>query len=152
MSTKGGGAVLDLIHDINYPSWILEEPISLLKGFVERTALFDMRSEAFSEGIFESKNKTLVSVHQDYIQPVKRRYCEIVGTRGTLLWDSITPGQLQVLSPNVPQEIKPVALNDMYADELSFFMGKVSEGSGYSNFSEGACDLKNALALKKYDR
>src|SRR3989344_8670790 len=51
-STRGGGVVLDLIHDINYPAWLLGEKISLINGAVSKMGLFDIKSEDIAEGIF----------------------------------------------------------------------------------------------------
>lgn len=145
---KGGGSVLDLIHEINYPAWLLEEEISFVCGAVSQTGFFDMKSEDISEGVFISKSGKLVSVHQDYLQVAGRRYCEIVGTKGTMIWDS-TIGEIRIILPNGRNNMIGLNKNDMYIDELKFFMDKVSKNKGFNNFDEAFRDIKNALALKK---
>ncbi len=146
---RGGGVVLDLIHDINYPAWLIDEDIKFKAGLVKKAGMFNIKSEDIAEGIFESKTGTLVSIHQDYLQYQGRRYCEIVGEQGTAVWDSLK-NEIVVRSPKGESTINVQADgNNMYLEELSFFMKKVLEHAKYNNFNEALGDLKNALALKK---
>jgi predicted dehydrogenase len=147
-SSRGGGVILDLIHDINYPAWLLGEEIFLVNGLAQKTNLFDIKSEDMAEGIFKSEKGRLVSVHQDYLQNMGRRYCEIAGTKGTAVWDSLDD-EIRLMVSNKKVRSLKTAKNDIYVDELKFFIKKVSENKGYTNINEGISDLKNALALKK---
>lgn len=143
---QGGGVVLDLIHELNYPAWLLGEPLKFVAGFSARISL-PIRAEDISEGIFRTKKGTVVSVHQDYLQTPGRRYCEVVGSKGTLVWEDDV-GILSVRTRtrrNVPVREDR---NVMYEKELAHFMGHVGAGDGYSNFEEAAHDLINADALK----
>ena len=145
---KGGGSVLDLIHEINYPAWLLGEEISFICGAVSQTGLFDIKSEDISEGIFMSKSGRLVSLHQDYLQVISRRYCEVVGTRGTIIWDSTIKG-VRIISASGQSDIIKFKKNDMYIDEVEFFMDKIYKNKNFNNFDEAFKDVKNALALRK---
>lgn len=149
-SFRGGGVVLDLIHDINYPAWLLGEKIFLVNGLVSKMNLFDIKSEDIAEGIFKSESGRLVSVHLDYLQNPGRRYCEISGTKGTIIWDN-SEDKIKIISGNKKIKLKSIeqAGNDLYTSELSFFLKKVSKNKGYNNINESISDLKNALALKK---
>ena len=149
-SSRGGGVILDLIHDINYPAWLLGEKIFLVNGLVSKMNLFDIKSEDIAEGIFRSESGRFVSVHLDYLQNPGRRYCEVVGTKGTIIWDS-TEEKIRVLLSNKKTKLKSIKQdrNDLYVDELSFFFKKVSENKGFNNINEGVGDLKNALMFKK---
>lgn len=148
-SSRGGGVVLDLIHDINYPAWLLGEKIALMNGLAQKTNLFDIRSEDMAEGIFRSEKGRLVSVHQDYLQNTGRRYCEVAGTKGTALWDSLDD-KIRIMSAGKKIRLIKPPKSDIYVDELKFFIKKVSENKGYTNINESISDLKNALMLKKY--
>lgn len=145
---KGGGSVLDLIHEINYPAWLLDEEISFICGSVFQTGLFDIESEDISEGIFVSESGKLVSLHQDYLQATGRRYCEIVGTKGTMIWDSLI-GKIKVILSDGRSNMIGLSKNDMYTNELKFFMNKVEENKRFNNFDEAFKDVKNAIAFKK---
>lgn len=146
---KGGGVVLDLIHEINYPAWLIDENIKFKTGLVKKAGMLNIKSEDIAEGIFESKTGTVVSVHQDYLQYQGRRYCEIIGNRGTATWDSLK-NEIIVRSLKGESSINVQTHgNGMYLDELSFFMKKVLGHAKYDNFNEALGDLKNALALKQ---
>lgn len=149
-SSRGGGVVLDLIHDINYPAWLLGEKIFLANGLVSKMNLFDIKSEDIAEGIFKSESGRFISVHLDYLQNPGRRYCEIAGTKGTIVWDN-SEDKIKIISGNLKIKLKSVkqSRNDLYIDELKFFIKKVFENKGYTNINEGISDLQNALALKK---
>lgn len=144
---RGGGVVLDLIHELNYPSWLLGETLEYVTGFYGRV-LLPIHAEDISEGIFRTKSGVVVSVHQDYIQTPGRRYCEIFGTKGTLVWED----DAAILSVRTSTR-RNIAVRDernvMYEKELNYFFGLVRSGSEYSNFEEAAHDLINADKLKK---
>lgn len=148
---KGGGVVLDLIHEINYPAWLIDENIKFKAGLVKRAEMFNIKSEDMAESIFESKTGTVVSIHQDYLQYQGRRYCEIIGDKGTAIWDSLK-NEIVIKSHNGESSMNvQTDGNAMYLDELSFFMKKVLGRVKYSNFNEAFRDLKNALALKQHN-
>lgn len=150
-SSRGGGVVLDLIHDINYPAWLLGEKIFLVNGLASKMGLFDIKSEDIAEGIFRSESGRLVSVHLDYLQNPGRRYCEVAGNKGTIIWDSLE-NKVKIIFGN--KKVKSISVkqsgNDLYISELTFFLKKVFENKGFNNINESISDLKNALLLKKY--
>ncbi len=150
-SSRGGGVILDLVHDINYPAWLLGEKIFLVTGLVSKMGLFDIKSEDIAEGIFKSESGRLVSVHLDYLQNPGRRYCEISGTKGTIIWDS-TEEQIKIIAGNKKTKFKRIKTenNKMYVDEIGFFFKKVLANKKFNNINEGISDLQNALLLKKY--
>ncbi|MBI2670104.1 MAG: Gfo/Idh/MocA family oxidoreductase [Candidatus Yanofskybacteria bacterium] len=146
---RGGGVVLDLIHEINYPAWLIDENIKFKAGLVKRAGMFNIKSEDIAEGVFESKTGTVVSIHQDYLRYPGRRYCEIIGDKGTATWDSLK-NEIAVRLPKRESFINvKVDGNKMYLNELSFFIKKVLKRVKHSNFNEALGDLKNALALKQ---
>lgn len=145
-SKRGGGVVLDLIHELNYPAWLLNEPLQFIAGFATRLSL-PIKAEDVSEGIFRTK-KTLVSIHQDYLRIPARRSCEIVGSKGSIMWDGDT---VTVQTKNNTRHINVAEdRNVMYVRELAFFMQTVQSDTKYSNLDEAAHDLINADKLKKH--
>ncbi len=84
---RGGSVVLDGIHEIDYLMWLF--------GGVERCIAHTARLSDLDIDVEDYAAITLVhgsgvcsEVHLDYLQHLKRRGCEIVGTEGTLLWQS----------------------------------------------------------------
>ena len=111
--------------------------------------LFDVKSEDMAEGIFRTKSGKVVTTHQDYLQISGRRYCEVLGDKGRLIWDSSM--ETITLSTATGNKIfkAPAIRNKMYTEELKFFMNKVKKREKFSNLGESIHDLKNALAIKK---
>lgn len=153
---KGGGAILDLIHELNYPAWLLNEPLQFVSGFSGHISDLDITSEDIAEGIFVSEKKGIpVSVHVDYLQVPGRRSCEVIGTKGTLSWSRILlrdsiKNELRIDRQESSRVIRVQAGgNDMYRKELRSFMGHVRAGDGYNNLAESIRDVQNADALKR---
>lgn len=146
-SDQGGGVTLDLIHELNYPSWLLDEPLEVITGVSKRIAL-PIDAEDITEGILEGKSGVIVSTHQDYLQVPGRRYSEIVGTNGTLVWDD--SGTITLRTATRTKTIKVHEdRNEMYKRELMWFISSMQKGVFVSNFDEAARDVRNALALKR---
>ena len=147
--SQGGGVVLDLIHDINYPGWLLDEKTTFKKGLSITSGLFPMKAEDLSESILMTETGKMISIHQDFLRFVGRRYCEAVGTEGSAFWDG-AKNEIIVESrgQKKPRVVSP-SKNNMYVDELKFFIKKVKENKGFSNLEEAVQDLKNALLIKK---
>jgi len=83
----GGGILLDAIHELDYLIWFLGgmAEVTCLQGKVSD---LEIDAEDTVDLMLRSCAGALVSVHLDYTQRVKRRRCEIVGTEGTLIWES----------------------------------------------------------------
>jgi len=148
----GGGVVLDLIHDLNYPAWLIDEPLSFLVGYVGTISL-PISAEDVAESIFRSPSGVVVSVHQDYLQNPGGRYCEIVGTKGMIIWEWPLGG-ISTIRVDTPPKRRTIRIaedrNRMYTNELAWFMKKVMEGRGYTNLDEAVADVSNAQKIKKH--
>lgn len=149
-ASRGGGVVLDLIHEINYPAWLLGEKIRLVAGYVARVAL-PIRAEDIAESIFVSENGTIISIHQDYFQTPGGRFCALYGSAGTITWDGSGTLTVQTKSKirrtNVEED-----RNVMYKKELAWFIKHVRSGTSAGNFEEAAHDVINAENLKTYEK
>jgi predicted dehydrogenase len=147
-NNKGGGVVLDLIHDLNYPAWLIDEPLTLLAGHAGVVSL-PISAEDIAESILRSPSGVVVSVHQD----PGRRYCEVVGAKGTLVWEWML-GETSLIHINTSAVKRTMHIREdsgrMYIEEVKWFMKKVAEGNGYSNFEEAIQDVNNAEQIKKH--
>lgn len=133
----GGGVVLDLVHDINYPAWLLDDVLIPQQSYVRKLSNLKIDTEDFAESLFAGKKTgAVVSVHQDYLRIPGRRYLEIVGSRGSLVWSSSD------------RENR----NLMHQREIKFFMDKIRSGGYFSNMGEAIRDVQNIEYLKKYGR
>ena len=83
----GGGVVLTNIHEIDYLYWFLggvKEIFSLTGNYSE----LKISADDFSTGIIKFNSGTIAEFHLDYFQKPEYRSCKIIGTKGTLIWDS----------------------------------------------------------------
>lgn len=142
-SRRGGGVVLDLIHDLNYPAHLLGTPLLFVAGLSDRVSL-PIKADDISESIFRA-GKAIISIHQDYLRIPPRRSCEIIGTKGTIQWVN---GAITIETRSRTKRINVKEdLNEMYVRELAFFMQAVQSGKKFSNVDEAARDLINAETI-----
>jgi len=83
----GGGAVLDCIHEFDYQQWLFG-PIEEVGGWAGTIGLEGIDAEDYAEILLGFRNGMRSSIHLDFLQRFRRRGCEVVGTEGTLLWES----------------------------------------------------------------
>jgi predicted dehydrogenase len=83
--SMGGGCLLDGIHEFDYLSWLLG-PIAEAKAFTARLTDVTVDTEDVAEVILRFESGALGSVHEDYLSPIYRRDCVILGSEGYLIW------------------------------------------------------------------
>ena len=133
----GGGVILDLVHDINYPAWLLDDALIPKRSLVKKISNLRVDTEDLAESVFIArKTGAIVSVHQDYLRIPGRRSLEIIGSKGSLIWDSSDTEDR----------------NKMYQREINFFVGLIKSGKYFSNWDEAARDVRNIEYLKKHGR
>jgi len=82
----GGGALLELSHELDYLSWMLGE-LSVQHSWLRVTDELGLEVEDVVDMVLLSEKNTHVSVHLDFIQKSTQRNCEFVGQHGRLQWD-----------------------------------------------------------------
>jgi predicted dehydrogenase len=119
----GGGALLELSHEVDYMCWIFGVPSSVYAS-VTQTGTLDVDVEDQVEAVFEYASGPTVSLHLDLLQRVATRTCKVVGTTGTLIWDYLQ-NRLIRLEPDGEQELfvpsEEWDNNQIYCDELISF-------------------------------
>jgi predicted dehydrogenase len=122
----GGGALLELSHEIDYVYWMFGMPtrVSARGG---RYGELEIDVEDMVELCLEYQEPTrLVSIHLDFLQRAPARTCKFVGDKGTLVWNGITDRiELFSAAEGAWQHIDGHAQpdrNDMYLDELRHFL------------------------------
>ena len=84
---QGGGTLLDAIHEIDYMSWLFGK---VKRVFAHTATLSDLEIdvEDYAAVILIHATGVRTVLTMDYLQQCKRRGCEIIGTEGTLVWQS----------------------------------------------------------------
>ncbi|MCR4308129.1 MAG: Gfo/Idh/MocA family oxidoreductase [Candidatus Berkelbacteria bacterium] len=141
----GGGALLELSHELDYIIWMFGMPQNVTARGGKYSDL-DMDVEDTVEIIFESENQPMmISIHLDLVQRNPVRYCRIAGENGTLLWDGINStvncydadsGDCESFSEHDWKE-----KNHMYMGELKHFLECVETGIAPTHMAEDSVNV-----------
>ena len=125
----GGGVLFDLIHEIDLASFLVGEPAGRINARVEKISDLQIKTEDLVELLYQTKEKSMVSIHLDYLTRGYKRYIEVVGKQGNLHADLCTN---EVLITSSQGEINTKSFhefskNTMYRDMLQSFIGCIKE-------------------------
>jgi predicted dehydrogenase len=98
----GGGALLELSHEIDYLYWMFGMParVSARGG---RYSELEIDVEDMAELCLEYEGPArLVNIHLDFLQRSPARSCKFIGDQGTLVWNGITDKIDCTPSPKAP--------------------------------------------------
>lgn len=84
----GGGVVLTCIHELDYLFWFFGETQEVF-SMTGKYSNLKITASDLSAIILKFKNNIIAEVHLDYFQKPEARSCKIIGTKGTIIWDSI---------------------------------------------------------------
>jgi len=147
----GGGAILTLSHPLDYLRWLLGE-VAAIWAFTSRQSELLIEVEDTAEIGLQFENGALGSVHLDYNQRPPAHYLEIVGTRGTLRWDS-ADGNARLFRAASPGEWESFPTpanferNHLFLAEMRHFLAVISEDAPPAcSLEDGARALQLARA------
>jgi len=84
---SGGGVVLDATHEVDYLRWFFGD-VEAVSCNATQCSKLDIDVEDYATITLKHTNGVYSEIHLDYLQQCKRRGCEIVGEKGTLVWAS----------------------------------------------------------------
>lgn len=122
----GGGALLELSHEIDYLYWMFGMP-SRVSARGGRYSELEIDVEDMVELCLEYEDPArLINIHLDFLQRSPSRSCKFIGDQGTLVWNGITD-RIDVFSAEAGawQHIDGHAQadrNGMYLAELRHFL------------------------------
>ena len=116
--TGGGGALLDISHEIDYLIWLFGD-ISYAQGYTQTISDLEITSDDYTSCLFEFKNGIMGELHLDLLQPEESRYLKVIGTKGVLIANLIdnTIKFNTVDDTNWIEEKVQVSWDDIYEDE-----------------------------------
>jgi predicted dehydrogenase len=151
-SAAWGGAVLDCIHELDLALWLLGT--ARLTAAVTRPATsLGLATDGLAELLLEHSSGAISSVHVNFVQRNYRRSIEIIGSTGSIAWD-IHAGGVELYGEDgtlVRRRQQPARwqLNDMYVDEMAYFLRCVQAGEATCNGIERAMQtLELALTAR----
>ena len=126
----GGGAVLELSHELDYVLWLAGAVVSVAAQ-AGRVSDLEIDVEDTADMILKFASGAQGSIHLDMVQQPPVRCCRVTGTEGAVIWDFATDaveiysnrtGIWSRLCPGVK-----VDRNLMYIAELEHFLACVRE-------------------------
>ncbi len=149
----GGGVVLTCIHEIDYLCWFFGD-VDRVFSFTGKFSDLEISVEDLSAILLKFKKNIIAEVHLDYFQQPDFRSCKVIGTMGTIYWDSET-NEVHLYDTNKRKWIRKIKLknyerNEMYIQELSYFINCVKNKKTTMNTVNDALKtLQVAFATKK---
>jgi len=127
----GGGALLELSHELDYLCWLFGEPVEV-SGRLSKVSDLDIDVEDLVQAhvYFEKNTAITASIHLDFLQRQPYRSCRVVCEEATLVWNAIED-RVEVHqaegSAIVYQGEK--VRNDTYEQEMLGFFDSVKKNS-----------------------
>ena len=151
--TRGGGALLECIHEIDMALWLFGA--ARLTGAATVATHLELRNaEGLAELLLRHDSGVLSSLHLNFVQRDYRRFYEIIGEGGTIYWDFhsrdvvVKRGGSQVERIATPDNWH---MNQMYVDELIYFFQCVDrQQRPFCTIEDGFSALKIALQARSY--
>lgn len=145
---KGGGVMLDLVHEFDYLCWLLGEP-EMVAAFYQHNPELEIETEDVADVLLRFNRNISATIHLDYHQRQLIRNCVITGTRGTITWDLALRKVfwLNASKENNEFDFSTFDRNDRFVEIVKSFMnGRGDER--LCSFSQGVKSLRLVLAAK----
>jgi len=84
--TGGGGALLDISHEINYLQWIFGG-IEEVQGLMGTISDLEITSDDIAVAVMKFKNGIVGQLQLDLLQFEAARFCKVIGTEGVMIAD-----------------------------------------------------------------
>jgi predicted dehydrogenase len=97
----GGGALLELSHELDYTQWLLGD-LDVQFAHLRSSNHLGREVEELVDTIATPDTDVVVNIHLDFLQRQAYRRCRFVGSQGTIEWDLIK------------NEVKQTLLNDIF--------------------------------------
>ena len=146
---KGGGVLLDLIHEIDYIYCLLGKPALITAQNINSGSL-GIETEELAEILVKFQNGALATIHLDYLQPALVRNCRLTGTGGSIFWNPVTAEVKWMRHDKKEFNFNYAAYtrNDRFKEIMHAFLEDKNDPR-LTSFKEAMVSLKMVLAAKK---
>lgn len=149
---KGGGVIMDLIHELDSARWLCGE-IGDVKAFSAQVSTLEITTECVVGAVMRSDSGTLINLGLDYVarQPL-RRY-QLIGEEGTLIWD-LSDKTLIRHTPNHKEILESgensFDISQTYVTAMAEFLASIESGRPTSQpLQEGLRSCELAIRIKE---
>lgn len=148
----GGGVIFDSIHEIDYLGWLLG-PVESVACQAGRLGDLDIDVEDHAVLTLKHASGASSAVQLDFLRRQKSRGCEVVGTDGTLIWQSDGKSPERCTVKRIDRDGTVISLldtsaydgNTMYAAMLQAFLDGIAGRAGGGQIQSGL-EARAALA------
>jgi len=84
----GGGVILELSHELDYVRWLAGE-VKAIQGMKGKLSDFDIDVEDIAHIQMRHGKGVLSQIHLDMVDHAPNRGCRLIGTKGTVVWESV---------------------------------------------------------------
>ncbi|HSF52825.1 MAG TPA: Gfo/Idh/MocA family oxidoreductase [Algoriphagus sp.] len=145
---RGGGVMLDLIHEFDYLLWLMGKAASVTAIYQKNEEL-EIETEDVADVLIKFESGVTGTIHLDYHQRVLIRNCVFTGSLGTIKWD--LAARTVVLIGENKEEIRynfsTFERNDRYLEIVKTFMEEYSDDR-ICTFEQGLESLQLVIAAK----
>jgi len=129
----GGGALLELSHEIDYARWLAGE-VTAVAAAIGRVGDLEIDVEDSADLLLAFASGARASVHLDMLQRPPTRTCRIAGGAGTLEWDGIRRrARLHRFDADGWEELpvdgaSPASRDDIFQSQFRHFLEVIRTG------------------------
>ena len=152
-NSLGGGIVLTQIHEIDYLYWFFGNPKTIY-SVTGKFSDLETPVDDYSSSIMKFKKNITTEMHLDFFLGYEYKRCKIKGTKGIIFWNSVYNEvkffDAKKKSWKIILKLKKFERNDMYVDEIKYFLKCVKNRKKPMNsLDEGIDTMKIALNIIK---
>ncbi len=153
---KGGGVILDLIHELDIAYWLFGEMDEVF-CFKNKISKLDIDTEDYAHILLKSKEGFTVDLSLDYLSSIYKRGMNIIMDGENIEWDYVS-GAITLFNKSNPKGLEIHRLdnsferNDMFESTMKDFILNLSTNNNdldYCDFNQGVYSL--LLATKSHE-
>ena len=145
---RGGGVMLDLIHEFDYLIWLLGKA-ERVSAIYQKNKALEIETEDVADVLIKFESGVTGTIHLDYHQRILIRNCVITGALGTIKWD-LAARKVTLVQENKEEvhfDFSAFERNDRYLEIVKAFMGQDSDDR-ICTFEQGLESLQMVIAAK----
>lgn len=147
---KGGGVLLDLVHEFDYLRWLVGKPKNIACIFQNNPSLA-IETEDVADVLIHFEGNASGTIHLDYHQKKLVRNCMLTCEKGTIFWD-LTKSEVKIIRYDQEDELFSYVgfeRNQRYIDSVRAFLDDSKYDNRLTSFDEALVSLKMVVAAKE---
>jgi predicted dehydrogenase len=148
---EGGGVILDVIHEIDYITWLIGD-VKRVGSLAGKKSDLEIDTEDVAVIVLEMSGGAMIELHLDYVDLAYDRGFRLVGEKGTLAWDmpSMSLKAYDGKAKSWSEEKLQFDFSETYMNELKHFIGAIQgDHEPWDDGTVARRGIEIALAIKR---